>query len=305
MSTRSNTNQREKDRANKNDTSQVEDLISPLAPGLTVVAIEHPASVLDARQTFETMVRLKSHRFGIPLPRVKTVTSLYSGGGRSLEAARIRASAETLSQNAANHLFKKCGVSAGFDFLCEEGRCSLLPIVEKATGNMVTLAQAISGHFDLSRQRGLDCLHQTAFRCNAYAVLFADVADAALLTPLSDQFELISVRHCEPDPGFSSALAFECVGLAGLCDNGTNHVMCNVRREDGKMKRKWGQFVSTDLRDRVMWKMRGQGATLDEIGEVVDLDKSNVKRRLDKLIPPVKLKLEDGWLDGYREALTL
>lgn len=58
-------------------------------------------------------------------------------------------------------------------------------------------------------------------------------------------------------------------------------------------------FIAAQIIDRVMWKMRSDGASLTKISIVVELNKSNVKRRLDKMRAPRQAEVNHDWCKTY------
>jgi hypothetical protein len=279
--------------------------ISPIEPGLTLVVLRNSNVMEDARAALEYQAVTHGSKLGLPMPEVKTLISVLSGSRRFVEAAR----AKDLVQNTDAYIAKKqhisCGTRNGFDWCSDEGLCVLEPIINGAKNKWVTLEQAIKTPLDVFLLNGLARIHEVALAAGAYVMLFLSCAEGYETTRLDQLYEYIEVDECEPDPGMQTAFSLQCLGLSNMHDQGIGHVMLGVNYLDGKCIRKSNRFVSKYLRDRVMWKLRGAGKSYSEIGRYLKLDKSNVKRHLDKLPTPIQRHINADYLRNCAELLSL
>src|ERR1035437_4258768 len=113
------------------------------------------------------------------------------------------------------------------------------------------------------------------------ACCFSSVQMATKKTGLNQYCdEYIEVAPCEPDLEFDIAFSIDCVGLRDLNHFGIGKKMCSVRFSEGTFIRRYDSYISSSLKTRVLWTLRGQGRTLEEIGGILKVNKSTVLRRL-------------------------
>jgi hypothetical protein len=105
--------------------------------------------------------------------------------------------------------------------------------------------------------------------------------DWSELTGGVDSF--VKIVQCEPSKGVSTAFATEIPPQSIAALMGITSRMLSIKYANGQFVRECAKFISVHREDRRMFQMRRKGATLEAIGEEFGLDKSNVKRRLDKL----------------------
>lgn len=121
------------------------------------------------------------------------------------------------------------------------------------------------------------------------------------LQPLCD--ELIVIEECEPDVGYELAFSIDFVGFKEMGIVGVGKSICHIKSTHGQLIRKPRTFISGDHKTRAMWTLRANGKTFDEIGELVNLNASNVLRALKGLPKPKKFKNDDEWIKHYLNSI--
>lgn len=280
------------------------DAMTPIPQGLTIVSIRAASLLPQVRNAITRLALARSGKLGLPMPPVKAVLSIYSGNVRRLEQAKALAAANMPIKTKARkvrHDFSSCGTRDGFNWCSDEGLCVLQPIIENAEG-WVTLEQQISGPVTAPLADGLFRIRSAAQQAGVWVMLFLvcpDGYEKSRLHEFCDEF--IEVAPCEPDPGYELAFSIDCVGLRYLNTLGLGKTMCNVKLSKGVFNRTYDQFISSDKKTRVMWILRGHGKTLEEIGGIVNKNKSSVFHRLEGLPVPRYVDMGSDWLKKYLE----
>ena len=99
--------------------------------------------------------------------------------------------------------------------------------------------------------------------------------------------EYIAVNSCEPDFVCDSAVSIDVASLRYLNGVGIGKTMCSIKYVNGVFKRRYTPFVSGQVENRVIWALRSKGMTLDDIAELMKINKSTVLRRL-QTMPSVR-----------------
>jgi len=94
----------------------------------------------------------------------------------------------------------------------------------------------------------------------------------------------LEVRPCEPDTDFGYAHLVAPAPGTMLAATGMKPVVENIRATaDGLIERHIYEAVSPDAVTRQIVRMSREGMTLSRIGQALGLDKSTIKRRIDKV----------------------
>lgn len=272
--------------------------------GLIIVTVREPHLMPVVRSTFEQMVLKHDDKIGLSVGNPKKLIAFIGGANRAFQIAELIAATEETKGYKARKDHVARGTRAGFDLTSNEGLCTFIPILTTMGKNSwVTAQQPFVQPASHEFMNGLARIHELAHSVAASVMLFMSYPDDPNELDLSDFYEHIHVRECEPDPGCAHALEINYVNLKDTHALGAGHMMCSIKQKGGKYLRRYERFVSAALKERVMWKMRCQGMSLAEIGELIKLNKSNVKRHLDKMPPTQKLALPKDWLNPYAEIL--
>ncbi len=277
-------------------------LISPIPLGLTIVSIREASLTPHVRNTFEQLALTGSTKLGIPMSKVKEVLSLYSGNVRQLEQAMALKNANVPPKKPVKHNFRACGSREGFDWFSDEGFCVLEPIIKEADG-WLTLEQCSVGPVTVSIADGLFRIRNAAQQAGVWVMVFLvcqEGYEKSRLHEFCDEY--IEVSPCEPDIGGETAFSIDCVGLRNLNPLGIGITMCSVKLSEGQFRRRYTPYISSNLETRVMWILRGQGKTLEEIGSLLQKNRSSVLRRLQGLPTPKPVNMADRWLERYLDS---
>ena len=263
---------------------------SALEPGLTMVV--GPYSEL-VHLVYATMVKelvQGSSRLPIPLPECSSIVCVHSGPARYLEQVRGLHAKLGLMAPA----FKKCQsfervASCAFDWTNQASVSIVGRLKALMNGGCVVLQQPPDINPDL---QGLLELRRAAEKYKARIILFCPaVADEAKISGTPN--ELFVVTPCEPNPGFDEGFVVSCPGLASPLSPSSGKVLCCVRLGDDGLETEITPYVADDLKTRLMAILKADEWSLEEIGNLVGLNKSNVSRKLRM----VSRTVPDGW-DG-------
>lgn len=280
--------------------------IRPTPPGLTALVVSDKHLVRDARAAIETQYMSFGNVAGIPAPDAEFMSSLHSGNLQALDEIEAFAELEKLPDTALERTFYACGSRPNFNFSGNEGLSMLLPIIEDAENGWVTLAQSCDSLSPEHLIAGMCQMRTTAQNAAAY-VLLVIVCPSKEQVPGIRDFcdEYLEVDACEPDPDAHLAFSIEALRLADMHTLGYGKVICNVTLTDDGYLRTFEPFIAKSLRDRFIWKLRASGHSLTEIGELVDLHKSSVKRCLDGMRPVRRQTLSDEEITQHLDALEV
>jgi hypothetical protein len=277
--------------------------ISPVELGLTIINCLDRTQLSEVRNTVTMMALQGSKNLGIPMPMVDAVLSIYSGGSRRVGLAKALCAANLPIKKSAAHEFKAVGTRDGYDYCSDEGLSILLPIIQQSSGWWVILEQPCSWPFSTVFVAGLSYIRHAAKIADVRVMIFLtcpESHDKTGLHQLCDEF--IEVIPCEPDTDSHVAFAFDCINLRDFNQFGVGKIMCNVRAVEKQLHRRFEPLIATDLKSRVLWYLRGHGKTLEEIGELLDMNKSTVSRRLAGLPKPRNIVMSEGWLESYLQS---
>ena len=273
--------------------------------GSTIIVIREPELLSHVRNAFECFAIEQSSQLGIPFPEVEALLSLYSGNPRRIEEAKALDAANGCASTQVQHEYIVRGSREGFDWFSDEGLCVLVPFVKERTG-WITLEQRISAPLKPHIAEGLLRVRNGAKRADVRLMLFLVCPEKRKKNKFNNCCdEYVEIARCEPDPETDVAFSVNCVGIRNLNGLGIGKYMCGVTLANGQFRRTITPFISKELRDRIIWILRGQGRTLKEIGRIVDQDKSTVFRHLEELPKPKRVDMPKGWLTSYLEFAGL
>ena len=120
-----------------------------------------------------------------------------------------------------------------------------------------------------------------------------------------DDFQVVAVFACEPNPGVVMAFCIDCVGLRNMDILSSDKIMCSVTKVNEKFKFDFEPFISYSLKMRVKCMLRGQKMSFSDIGKSFGVDASTVLRKLASLSEPYNTNLEKAWLECCYELLEI
>ena len=116
--------------------------------------------------------------------------------------------------------------------------------------------------------------------------------------------EVVRVQSCEPDIGQDYAFSFDCGEYRQLGRLGLPKMMCSVTFDQDQIVYSLDPFVSIQLEDRIIWMMRAQGMTLEEIGLTLKKNKTTILRRLQGVKGPDMRNVDRDWLETKLAAFS-
>ncbi len=261
--------------------------LKPIPPGLTLVCVRDPTQLAQVRNTMTHEALKKSTVFDVPMPDVTGVLSLHAGPARRVEHAQALAEANGSRKNGIKHKQQLIEAPNSLDWTSDEGLAVVCRIIKNAKG-WVMVEQPVRAAISPYQEFGLSKIDAVAKEHGVWVMLFT-------VQPISKMAELskhcadyFDVTPCEPDPGFNMAFAVECADANFSGELNIGKVMCCVGNGDGKFIRRYRPFIAPDRRTRLMAMLRkDKKKTLDDIGQIVGLSKSQVSRILSK-VPPIK-----------------
>ncbi|MBU9174033.1 hypothetical protein [Burkholderia gladioli] len=280
--------------------------IKPTGTGLTVLVVPDRHLVRDARTAVETQYMSFGAVADIPAPDAKFMKSLHSGMLQALDELEALSELEKLPHTAIERTFHPYGSRPNFNYCSDEGLNTLLPIIEDAENGWVTLAQHCDSLSPEHLIAGMCQIRATAEKADAYVLLIIVCPSKEQVPGIRDFCdEYLEVEACEADPGAHLAFAIESMRLGDMHLIGYGKVICNVTLTDDGYLRTFTPFIAKSLRDRFIWKLRAAGKSLAEIGELVGLHKSSVKRCLDRMRPVRRQALSNDEIAQHLDALEL
>lgn len=251
------------------------------------VCVQAGVSEFHVQVAVEQMLLRRRLWAGFECTAVQTVTSIP----RTLATSKLyqRAAPALLTPGSGFKLLSSTTTS-GVDLLSREGRTLALAELGDSPG-VITANLGLLSKDLVKRAHGMkELLDAFAQRSTATVVFLAgEPSDQSAAITLNFDNVLV-VKGAEPDPGMSQAYSVDWTPQSVLaCSGRSPHLEqysigagceCEVQSE---------VFVAKDYLSRRIYAMRQCGQTLEQIGRKLDLDKSNVSRRLASL-PPIKRK---------------
>lgn len=254
--------------------------MEPVLPvgGYLVVHVGPDVSTVAVRATLEgSLVRGKSW-MKMRVPKVVTVRALYVGPASVLAHAKdlIRTDAIESDRWTTEHM---AGPS-DLDIFNEPGVAALRRLC--TPGCVTTIAATWPNAGKRSRDYFRRLLEARA-PAGALVVLLEHCARSEW-DRLSPSLEsCVEIVQCEARDGATTAYATNFSGNSVNRLWGVKPAMMSWYLKDGRPRHKTDLFISASAEEREMYKLREEGKTLEEIGTVMGLNKSTIKRRLDKL----------------------
>lgn len=262
--------------------------ISALNPGLTMVTGQYSEMTLYVHAIILQALAKHSADLPIPMPDCESVICFFRNTPRKLE--QLRGIHNLLGLSAlATDSFKLTyrEASRELDWTSPAATATLSLGREEREASCIVLQQPAGATPDIE---GLLHLRRAAEAVGAYVILLCpDVIYDAISSSVPN--ELFVVAPCPPNPGFDEAFVLSCPELASPLNPGSGKVLCCVRLTDDGLETEITPYVSDDLKTRLMAILKADEWSLEEIGQLVGLNKSNVSRKLRMVSGTVP----DGW----------
>ncbi|CAN7466312.1 hypothetical protein [Acidovorax sp. LjRoot117] len=264
--------------------------ISALSPGLTMVVGQYSAVTLYVHAVMVQALAKQSADLPIPMPDCESVICFFRNTPRKLEQLRGIHNMLGISALATDN-FKLAyrEASRELDWTSPAAIATLSLGREEREASCIVLQQPAGAAPDIE---GLLHLRRAAEAIGAYLILLCpDLIYDANSSSIPN--ELFVVAPCPPNPGFDEAFVFSCPELASPLNQASGKVLCCVRLTDDGLETEITPYVADDLKTRLMAILKADEWSLEEIGKLVGLNKSNVSRKLRMVFGAVP----DGW-DG-------
>lgn len=269
--------------------------LSPIARGLTLIHIQEGSVLSHVGAAMNELVITRSNVLGVDMPKVSCVESLFTGRKRSYEQACYLLNTIPRSPDV-KHQFEHCLTENVLDWTSSEGRCALQPHLANEDCLLVLELNA-QGKSAEEISHGIARISADAKSSNKYVMMVIAGLKAGTGCQLAQCCdEYLEVSPCENDVDADLSFSIECVGLSELGGSGIGKVMCSVIQDGNGFQRRYAPFVASDLKTRAMWELRGQGKSLEEVGQYFNVHKTSVQRRLKGLPPPCCSAAGDDWL---------
>ncbi|WP_019043285.1 hypothetical protein [Comamonas testosteroni] len=277
-------------------------VVSPLKTGLTVVSVQ---SVEQTAVVFAVMIEelaTASSRLPVPMPECESIACMFSGPQRQLEQLRAQHVQLGLTQEyPAKIQFVGRETSSALDW-CNSGAGFIVQQSKHLKKNgAVALTQPLGVEPDVG---GLLHLRRIAEQKEVRIILFcAGVIDIAKYSGVAN--ELFIAMQRDPNPGFDEAFEFSSRELGSSWNPASGKALCCVRFNDDGLDTEITPYVADDLKTRLMAILKADGWSLERIGKIVKLNKSNVSRKLRFVSATVPKGWNNAMRDEWLEACGL
>ena len=283
----------------KTPVQKYQGLFAPVPAGLVLVTPDDPD--LGSFVTHALIGHLLGQKFisNIPIQSGCTkVTSVYNGSSKGFEAYKLFTDPAEIPQGVEYEAIH-CSEDFDFSWVTTEGLQAAKARIDKCRGGTLILAQECVGVVSAEMALGFRQLDSESKQKGVVVVLvlvcFDDRYKKARLPKYCS--EHVNVETCEPDIGQNHAFAFDCYGYRQLGHLGLPKMMCNVEFDQDKVAYSFEPFISTQLEVRVIWMLRAQGKTLEEIGLKLRKNKTTILRRLQSVKGLDMRNVDRDWLE--------
>lgn len=280
------------------------DNMTSAAPGLLMVNTTDRSLLMGIRAVFEYLITEGEDKLCLPLPQPSKVVSILSGKPRKIEQEKAWFDAVNSDDLEVPLEYIKIPSHVDLNWLSDEGYLNLEPDVEEKV--LITLEQHINYPINSSISYFINRINNDAKQKKAWVMAFTSCPETYEKSDLhnmcDDYFE---IYKCEPDPDVDMAFCIDCVGIRemGILSNGKT--MCSIAKVEGKLKFDFQPFISHSLKTRLMWILRGQKMSFNDIGRKLHVNASTVLRQLDGLSKPYNTNPDKVWLGRCYEILEV
>jgi len=231
------------------------------------------------------------------------VTYLFNGCGKDLELETLLTDPDG-APGFGGYKVVHCSPHAGFNWTADGCGYALDSHLHGLRGGSVIIAQKSTGAGAAEMITGLHLLDKLAREKDVLISLFlTDSGDRHKKVRLAEHCsEFVRVQSCEPDIGQDYAFSFDCGEYRQL--GRLPKMMCSVTFDQDQIVYSLDPFVSIQLEDRIIWMMRAQGMTLEEIGLTLKKNKTTILRRLQSVKGPDMRNVDRDWLETKLAAFS-
>jgi len=233
------------------------------------------------------------------------VTYLFNGSSKDLELETLLTDPD-VPPGFGEYKVAHCSPHAGFNWTADGCGYALASHLNGVRGGSVIISQNHTGTDAAEMVTGLRLLDRIAREKDVLVSLFLPVLGGRhKKARLSEHCsEYVTVQSCEPDIGQDYAFSFDCGNYRQLGRLGLPKMMCSVQFGPDQIAYSLDPFVSTQLDDRIIWMMRAQRKTFEEIGLMFKKHKSTILHRLRSVRGPDLRDVDQAWLETKLAAFS-
>ena len=252
-----------------------------------------------------TMVKALVHASSclpVPTPERDNIFFMDSGPARQLEQlSATRAKLGLTTSELKKFEVLKRVTSSVLDWTSPAAVSILLNLKALKSGGYVFLTQPSGTEPDF---RGLLQLNRMAEEHDTRVIMFCPgVVDSDKYSSVANEIFVVTPR--DPNPGYEQAFEISCPQLASSLSPASGKVLCCIRMGHDGLESEITPYVADDLRTRLMAILKADDWSLEKIGEIVNLNKSNVSRKLSFVSTSVPKGWDARMLDEWLEACGL
>lgn len=264
--------------------------LAPIARGITVVFGESPVALNIAQAMVEHSILNEKNELGVILPDADRRIVIGPFSKRAMDAAQmLQADAEV-----GPFIREDVGRDGHFDLLSPVGISAIAAKLRDGPAVLLAVDSGSSSTTDAREAMGE--IHRLANESDSWVFVFM-LRGAHNADTLAYRFDVFDVTDCEPEQGFFAGARVRLAGVNDLWSKNTVDVMCSVKTVNGKLRPDIQPFHGKTKVDRALARLRHEGKSLREIGEMVgQKDKSTVSRWCKELPLVTKQHWDDDWL---------
>ncbi|MEQ6475575.1 hypothetical protein [Comamonas sp. wu1-DMT] len=265
--------------------------VSAIYPGVTLVAGPYGALSIYFQHVLLLALATASTELPIPMPSCDLITSIHSGTRRQLEMIKwshVRTGIAAYANSAFKFEYLQASTALNLTSpeMVSRFACKRKSALERSCFLLV-MADGM-----LPIDEGLMELRRLGEANNAYFIVICPgmtlhAKYQAIVT------ELLVVSQGEPDPGYEEAFTIASPDLFSSFQPSLGKVVCNTRMSDSGLETEITPYVSDNLKTRLMAILKLSGWSMQRIGDLFEMDKSNVSRKLRNVVATIP----DGWDD--------
>lgn len=286
-----------------NKLAQALAIHSELNSGLTLIVGEFNSAqaLLSQAAMVKALVSAKSF-LPVPMPERDNIYFVDSGQARQHEQLRMtRADLGLNARKLEKCEFFKHQASSALNWTDAAAVSILLNLQMVKSGGYIFLILPSGSKLDL---RGLQQLNRMAEEHETRIIMFCPgVVDDEKYSSVANEIFVITPR--DPNPGYEQAFEVSCTQLASPLNPASGKVLCCVRMGDDGLESEISPYVADDLKTRLMAILKADGLSLENIGHIAKLDKSNVSRKLCFVSTTVPKGWNTTMLNEWLEACGL
>lgn len=232
----------------------------------------------------------------IPVGCTKVV-SVYNGSNKGFEVLKLLTE-PTEVPPGVKHEAIHFSTYSGFGWTTTEGNHALHGFLDPAKGGVVIICQECTSADLPDLVLAARQIDNSAKQKEVVVILLLACSDDRYKKVRFSEYcsEYVTVEACEPDVGQDYAFSFDCESYRQLGHLGIPKTMCSVKVDQDRVVYSFDPFISTQFEERLIWMLRAQGKTLEEIGLVLKKNKTTILRRLQSAKGPDVRSVDKAWL---------